>query len=216
MDYLARSCKVVKPSEIMTAEAEGSKNIIAITFDDAFAGVKEHAIPVLREFGLPAGIFVPAGRLGQKSGWEVFDDFEDANGMVINEEQILELDKDGFEIFSHTYSHPVLTEVNDGRLEVELVESKNLLEGIVGHEILAISYPYGAYDARICEAAERYGYKLGFTIEPDMVCGATRCLEIGRFSVSPQDSLLKFKLKNNGAYQVAKYLRCLKKSFVKA
>ncbi len=216
MDYLARRCVVVKPSEIMITDVAGSKNIIAITFDDGFVSVKEHAIPVLKELGLTAGMFVPAGNLGQQCGWEVFEDSGDANSMVMNADQILELDKDGFEIFSHTYSHPVLTEVNDSSLEAELVESKNLLERIIGHEVLAISYPYGAYDIRVCRAAEKAGYKLGCTIEPNLIVGATKPMEIGRFSVLPGDSLLKFKMKISGAYQITKYLRRLKRLFVKA
>jgi len=212
---LAHRCVVVKPSEIMTADVTDSKNIVAITFDDAFVGVKEHAIPVLKEFGLPAGIFVPAGKLGQQCGWEVCEDSGDANSMVMNADQILELDKDGFEIFSHTSSHPVLTEVNDSSLEAELVKSKSLLEGIVDHEVRGISYPYGAYDVRVCRAAEKAGYELGYTIEPSMVDTNTDYLKIGRFSVLPHDGLIKFKLKISGAYQITKYLRRLKKLFVK-
>ena len=213
---LAHRCIVVKPSEIMTADVAVSKNIVAITFDDAFVGVKKHAIPVLKEFGLSAAIFVPVGNLGQQTAWEVPENFGDTNSMVMNADQILELDQDGFEIFSHTCSHPVLTEITDSNLEAELAESKNLLEGIVGHEVLGISYPYGAYDTRVSIAAQECGYKLGFTIKPNVIDKTTRSLEIGRFKVSPQDSLLKFKLKISGAYQATKYLRRLKKLLLKA
>ena len=135
----------------------------------------------------------------------------DKNEVVMNKEQIKQLDRDGFEIFSHTWSHPVLTEIENGRLGAELLESKKLLEAIVGHKVTGISYPYGAYDVRVHKAVQRCGYKVGFTIEPSIINSATNCLEIGRVSVSPKDSLIKFRLKVSGAYQVVKYLQALKR-----
>jgi hypothetical protein len=66
------------------------------------------------------------------------------------------------------------------------------------------------HDARVCNVVQRCGYKLGFTIQPRIVDGKTNNLNIGRFSVSPRDSLFKFKLKVSGAYQAVRFLRVLK------
>lgn len=211
MEYLARRYTVVKASEIIDADVDGAKNSVAITFDDAFVSMMENAVPILKAYGLVAGIFVPAGYLGQKPRWEMPENYPDKNEIVISKEQIEQLDKEGFEIFSHTLSHPVLTEINDDRLETELVESKQELERIVNHEIIGISYPHGACGNRVCEAAERAGYKLGFTIEPSMVESSTDNLKIGRFSVSARENLFKFELKVSGAYQVVKFIRALKR-----
>lgn len=216
MEYLARRCTVVKASEIMAADVGEAKNVVAITFDDAFVNVMENAVPILREYGLLGDIFVPVGNLGQIPHWEMPENYPDKNETVMSKEQIEQLDKEGFEIFSHTLSHPVLTEIQDGRLDVELIESKQALEGIVGHEVIGISYPHGSYDTRVRKAAEKAGYKLGFTIEPDVVDKATGCLEIGRVSVSPKDSLIKLRLKVSGAYHVVTYLRTLKRTLIPA
>ena len=91
-----------------------------------------------------------------------------------------------------------------------MVCSKQALQGIVGHEISAISYPHGKHDERICNAAQKCGYKMGFTIEPRVVSAKTDDFRIGRFYVSPNDSLIKFKLKVSGAYEVENFLRTLK------
>ena len=211
MECLARSFTVVKPSEIITADRDGAKNLVAMTFDDAFVSVMGNVVPILKEYGLPAGIFVPVGNLGQKPDWKIPENYPDKNEVVMSKEQIRQLDKEGLEIFSHTLSHPVLTEIEDDRLKAELVESKQQLREIVNHEIIGISYPHGAYDARVCEATRRAGYKLGFTIEPELINSFTDALRIGRTAVSPDDSLTKFKLKANGAYQATKYLRGIKR-----
>jgi peptidoglycan/xylan/chitin deacetylase (PgdA/CDA1 family) len=215
MAYLAKNYSVLKASEIITASTDGADTMVAITFDDAFVSIKENAVPILKEHDLPAAIFVPAGNLGQHPRWDIRNIGSLEDGAIMSHEQIAELDNNGFEIFSHTLSHPVLTEAEDGRLEAELVGSKHALEKIVDHEVLAVSYPHGAYNAKVCKAAQRAGYKLGFTVDPGMVDTNTDCLRIGRFSVSPRDNLIKFKLKAKGAYQAVKFLRAIKALLLK-
>lgn len=207
MVYLANKCKVVKPSAIGTAPVEGPETLVAITFDDAFANVFENAVPILKKYGLTAGVFVPAGNIGQSPRWEMPEKCADKNETVMSQRQISELSDDGFEIFSHTVSHSLLTQIGEDRLRYELVESKEELEKLIGREVLGISYPHGAHDTTVCSAAKHAGYRLGFTIEPNTVDCSPDDLNIGRFAVSAADSMPKFRLKVNGAYQVVKYLR---------
>lgn len=209
MAYLAKNYHVVKASEIKRAKARG-RCVVAIMFDDAFASVTENAVPVLKKHGLTATIAVPTGNLGQSPKWYLEPGLSDKNEIVMTQRQIAELDRDGFEVFSHTVSHSVLTQIEDDRLHQELFQSKQALEEIVGHEVVGISYPHGAYDDRVCEAAKAAGYKLGFTIVPRLIHSFTDDLTIGRTSVSPDDNIIKFKLKASGAYQVRKYKKVSK------
>lgn len=211
MAYLAEKCSVVKPSRITTARADGAQFLVAITFDDAFVSVLENAVPVLKAFGLPVGISVPTGSLGSSPQWSIDDDCPDKNELIVSEQQVLELAKQGFEILSHTVSHRTLTELDDDGLRSEQADSKRAIEKIIGQEVLGISYPHGAYNAKVCEVAEDTGYQLGFTIKPCTVDCSPSDLAIGRFSVSAGDSLIKFKFKVRGAYQVANYLRATKR-----
>jgi len=216
MAYLARECRVVKPCDIVSMTTEGNRTIVAVTFDDAFVSVLENALPVLREYGLPAGISVPTGNIGRRPDWPMAPDCPDKDDIVMNEPQIAALDREGFEILSHTVSHPALTDLNEAELEVELTKSRQDLEHIVGHDVSAICYPYGAYDARVHSATRKAGYTLGFTIDPGIVDGTVDCLRIGRFVVSPRDNLTAFRLKANGAYQVVRPLRSLKRMLVRS
>ncbi len=209
MAYLTENYSVIKPSEIRRPPASATGRIVALTFDDSFKSLMENVVPVLKEHKLPAGIFVPTRDLGRQLSWEMPDDCPDKHETVMSEEQIAELDTDGFEIFSHTVSHPVLTEIEDEMLEAELADSRASLEEIVAHQVVAVSYPYGAHDLRTCRAARAAGYQFGFTIEPHVVDGSTDPMRIGRFSVCPHDSLLKFKLKACGAYGVVGTLKAV-------
>ena len=201
MTYLVKKCIVVSPSKIKTSVTSEAKVMVAIIFDDAFESIFNNARPILKELGLVAGISVPVGNIGQRPYWKT--PFHDASEeeKVMNKEQIVELDNDKFEILSHAFSHSMLTKINDSELDVELVNSKHILEKLVGHEVVGVVYPYGACDARVCNAAQKAGYKFGFTIEPSMVDDTTDNLMIGRFRTFPHDNLFTFKLKVNGAYQ---------------
>lgn len=211
MEYLAKECLVVKPCDIYNMSIEGHRAVVAVTFDDAFVSVLENAMPVLREYGIPAGIFVPTGNIGRRPDWTMASDCPDKDEIVMNEQQIVALDKEGFEILSHAVSHSRLTDLNETDLEIELNQSKQHLERILGHEVSAISYPHGALDVNVHEVARKAGYTLGFTVDPNIVDNAIDSLRIGRFSVSPRDSLRVFKLKVSGACRVANYLRGLKR-----
>src|SRR6185503_7057468 len=80
-------------------------------------------------------------------------------------EQAREMDGAGIEIGSHTVTHPILTGVNDERLEAELRESRSRLEARLGRRVELFCYPNGNYDARVKRAAEAAGYRSAVTIE---------------------------------------------------
>ncbi|MCK5271063.1 MAG: polysaccharide deacetylase family protein [Sedimentisphaerales bacterium] len=203
--------KVVKISEIMTACAKVERAVVAISFDDAFVSILENALPSLEEFGFPASIAVPTANLAQPPQWDISAGSSHVREIVMSDKQIEEVDEDGFELISHTASHPKLTRISDSQLKHELEDSKKTLESITGCEVVAICYPHGDYDARVCHAAQEAGYRLGFTMEPYRADESPGNFEIGRFSVSARDGLTKFRLKINGAYQMLRYLRMLKR-----
>jgi peptidoglycan/xylan/chitin deacetylase (PgdA/CDA1 family) len=75
LTMVARSHQVVALSELLARWAQGrsTRGLVAVTFDDAYAGVARWAVPVLRDLGMPATIFVAAGpaRSGGAYWWDV-------------------------------------------------------------------------------------------------------------------------------------------------
>ena len=215
MAFLAKKCTVVKASDILTYKAGDKKSIVSITFDDAYECVKEIAIPILNKYNLPATIFVPLGNMGHKPEWDIPDTCPYKNEIIMNEHDIKELDLKGYEMLAHSFSHRLLTKIETSSLKDEILRSKNILEALVGHEVPGMSYPNGAYNDKICEAAKQAGYQYGFTIEPYIADYSPSNMEIGRFSVEPHEGLLTFRLKIIGAYQAIRYLRNIKSYLIK-
>lgn len=71
MRWLVERYEVVSLRELARRMATGGRlrKVAAITFDDGYAGVYENAVPVLRDRGLPATVFVVADAPGAREGF---------------------------------------------------------------------------------------------------------------------------------------------------
>jgi peptidoglycan/xylan/chitin deacetylase (PgdA/CDA1 family) len=74
-------------------------------------------------------------------------------------EQAGDLLQRGWEIGSHTCSHPFLTQCDDETLERELTVSREVIEKRLG-SCSTIAYPYGDHDERVMAATRAAGYTL--------------------------------------------------------
>jgi peptidoglycan/xylan/chitin deacetylase (PgdA/CDA1 family) len=71
MQLLARCFNVLPLPEAMTRLAAGTlpPRAVCVTFDDGYRSTHDLALPVLKEFGLPATVFVSTGYLGSGTMW---------------------------------------------------------------------------------------------------------------------------------------------------
>lgn len=71
LDEICRRFDVVVLDTISEAASSHARPRIAITFDDAYEGVLEHALPELKQRGLPATVFVAPALLGLTPWWDI-------------------------------------------------------------------------------------------------------------------------------------------------
>jgi peptidoglycan/xylan/chitin deacetylase (PgdA/CDA1 family) len=75
LDYIGRHFRFVSIDEIGKQTASGvpfSRPVAAVTFDDGYRDVYEHAYPILKRKGIPAAVFVVTDLVGRPS-WQVHD-----------------------------------------------------------------------------------------------------------------------------------------------
>jgi len=65
----------------------------------------------------------------------------------------------GFEICSHSMTHPYLTDLSRDQLIWEVQASKHVLENIFQKPVLGFCYPFNAYNDFVKEAVRSVGYK---------------------------------------------------------
>lgn len=186
----------------------------AVTFDDAFVSVVEHALPELHARSIPCTIFVPTGSLGHRPGW-IGTSHPDGGEVVASAEMLRAIAADPLVgIGSHSVSHPNFRRLEDAAAREEMIRSKRDLETLLGAPVRSFSFPHGAYTPRSLELARECGYTRVFTIEPERLSGAPEGFTIGRVRVEPTDWPIEFRLKAVGAYRWMVHASALKRRLV--
>jgi peptidoglycan/xylan/chitin deacetylase (PgdA/CDA1 family) len=157
------------------AIASFAPKTVAITFDDGTETDLLLAAPILRECGFCATFYITSGWTGQPG--------------YLSESQLRELSGMGFEIGSHSMTHPYLSDLDDAALRRELVDSKLRLEQIVGKPVEHFSCPGGRYDSRVVHIAREAGYRSVATSNIQLNGSGTDQFALGRIAVMRNTSL---------------------------
>lgn len=143
-------CNVIGLDRLLDAlsgRADLPANPAVISFDDGYAGNRNHALPILQRFGFTATFFVVSRKIG--------DPF------MMNWEQLRELHAAGMLVESHTASHPLLSQLGESATRLELEESKRVIEQNVGAAVRFISLPNGDSNHFYPSIAGELGYLAG-------------------------------------------------------
>ena len=195
---IERGYEGVTFAEAVENGAGGRK--VAVTFDDAYLSVRDLAFPILSRLGLRGTVFAPTEYVGIDGpmSWPGIDDWvggpHERELRPMSWEDLRGLADAGWEVGSHTRTHPRLTEVDDdGALALELDGSRQACEDRLGRSCPSLAYPYGDVDDRVVAAARAAGYRQAATL-PARWHQATR-LAWPRVWVGPADDERRFKLK---------------------
>jgi len=194
---VARGYRGVTFSEAVSAAPH--EKIVAVTFDDAYRSVLELARPILDRFELPATVFAPSDGVdsGGPLSWPGVDRWlggpHEQELVPMSWEQLRALAAAGWEIGSHTATHPHLTQVGDDALADELTRSKAACERHLGSPCTSLAYPYGDVDARVVAATARAGYAAAAAL-PERLSSRDP-LDWPRIGVYRADDDRRFRLK---------------------
>jgi len=158
----------VSEMERIRRQGDLPRRSVAITFDDGYASVAR-AREILARAGYPATVFVVTRftQSGQPLRWPGIDHWLQtayAHEMEpLSWDALESLREAGWEIGSHTVTHPSLPDLDDATLARELAESRRVIVEHLG-DCRTVAYPYGAADARVAAATAAAGYEAGCTL----------------------------------------------------
>ncbi|EDS78171.1 polysaccharide deacetylase family protein [Clostridium botulinum C str. Eklund] len=127
------------------------KKSVVLTFDDGYKDNYDTAYPILKKYGFKATVFVITNCIG--------------TGEYLTEEQLKEMDKNGFDVESHTANHETLTELSYDKQYETVAKSKERLEKLLNKKVKYIAYPCGKYNNDTVKAVENAGYKMAVTTD---------------------------------------------------
>jgi peptidoglycan/xylan/chitin deacetylase (PgdA/CDA1 family) len=146
------------------------RKTVVLTFDDALRSVLERAFPILSRLGVPATVFVPTAHTdgAQRAAWPGHDVWvgtpHERELECMTWDELRHLAQAGWEVGSHTRSHPRLTQIDDRALRGELIGSKEDCEDQLGQRCDSLAYPYSDYDDRVVRATREAGYLFAATV----------------------------------------------------
>lgn len=166
MERLARRGWRTLGLDALIACARGERAVgdreLAVTFDDAYRGLRDHAFPVLEALGFGAVCFVITDYAGRLNRWDVA--YGGRRFAHLAWRDMRRWQGRGIEFASHTATHPRLTWLDDGAVARELGDSRRALAAALGEPCRAVSYPFGAASARVRLLAAAEGYDAAFSL----------------------------------------------------
>ncbi len=181
-------------------EGPGGRGTLVVTFDDAYRSVLELGLPILERLGVPGTVFAPTDHIGSERPmvWPGIDQWlggpHEHELVPMSWDELAGLADRGWEVGSHTCSHPRLTQTDDALLAGELRQSKERCEEALGGECTSLAYPYGDHDERVIEATREAGYAAAAAL-PSPLTAASNAYSYPRIGIYHRDGGGRFALK---------------------
>jgi peptidoglycan/xylan/chitin deacetylase (PgdA/CDA1 family) len=147
---------------------------IVISFDDGYRSVAVTALPHMKRRSWPGVLNLTVKNLRVSGGLSAF--------------KVRMLIAAGWELASHTLTHPDLTGLDERALAREVTRSRAVLRSRFGVPVDFFCYPAGRYDSSVIRAVRRAGY-LGATTTVEGLARPRKPYELRRVRVSASDGV---------------------------
>ena len=198
-----RVVDVVEAGRLLSGR-EPLDRVVALSFDDGYRDVAEHALPVLERHGFRATVFIATAVI---DGTAHFTWYE-RQPPVLGWSDIAALDRgSAFTFEAHTLTHPNLTALAPAAAEREIAGSRSALEERLGRAVAGFCYPGGVYGERERELVARAGFAVATTCEPGANTWESDLLALRRTAIDGGDRLNDFRAKLAGGHDRPSILR---------
>jgi peptidoglycan/xylan/chitin deacetylase (PgdA/CDA1 family) len=147
---------------------------IVISFDDGYLSHYTHAAPVLKRLRWPGVLNLEINNVLTPGD--------------ISPRQVRSLVAAGWEIDSHTLTHPDLTQISPAQLRDELVRSRAFLRRRFGVRADYFCYPAGRFNAAVEAEVRRAGYRMATTTQPGLASAKGDRYALNRIRVDGNDT----------------------------
>ena len=146
VERLARSAS--PPMDLDTLLSPATQAGVSLTFDDGMQSVVKSALPVLRDHGVPAHLFLPTEHVGRDNRWPGQPAAAPLFSLM-NWNDVESCHSGGMRIESHSASHADLRTLSADAAEADCARADTAIERCVGRMPRYLAYPYGHFNAAI-------------------------------------------------------------------
>ena len=135
---------------------------VVLTFDDAYTDFYSAALPVLREHGFRATLYVPTAYVGGTTRFNV--SLGEENRAVLSWQALADIAAEGIEVAAHSHTHPQLDACRRRSSARRPGRSRALLEDELGVAVEGFAYPFGYWNRAARDAVAAAGYRYAFAV----------------------------------------------------
>lgn len=123
---------------------------IVVTLDDGYDDAYNYSFPIAKKYNINLDWMVPSGLLNNP-GYMTWDQLKDASQNSL------------IHIYNHSWSHAALGDVDNAKLDQEVVLSNQQLESGLGKKISVFTYPYGTFSTSTINYLKEHGFVGGIS-----------------------------------------------------
>lgn len=164
--------------QMLTKNIRPQSKCVLITLDDGFRDSYQTALPILKNDGLHATVFMIGKSIGKHNH--------------LTRSELIQMNGNVISIQSHTIHHLELSQLTLAEQKSELVRSKALFDRLLHQNTMVISYPAGRYNSETLKLDRQAGYKMAVTTEPGAATKSQGLFALHRIRIVPGMSLSGF------------------------
>ncbi|UPA22215.1 SH3 domain-containing protein [Candidatus Peribacteria bacterium] len=103
----------------------------------------------------------------------------------ITQKTLLNLMANGFDVQPNTHTGDDLRALTNAQVELELKQSRKIIEDLTNKDVVAVAYPQGGSNDRVMELASQAGYLMGLGTGSDKVFTRDQLLNIPGIDIFP-------------------------------
>ncbi len=174
-------------------------NAVLVTIDDGCQSLYREALPILRDYQVPAIAFVSAGLVGAST---ISTDHPEPYATW---DELGQLRDAGVEIGSHAFDHRSLGRMDGAAARDQAVHSRELISARIGSPTRSFAYPFGTradFDTETDRLLADAGYQIAFNSLHGAIRPGMEPISLPRVKIEGGEGLLMFQLACRGAMDV--------------
>ncbi len=181
-EYKQKGFRFVSIDEVSEILEKGrvDKPFVCITFDDGYRDNYTDALPILKKEQVPFTVYVTTGFIDNKQSMWWYPN----ERLGLSRDELLNLDAEPLcTICAHTITHPKLENLSVQEQRVEIKQSKQDLESLLGHSVAHFSYPHGSYNDDTIGIIKECGFRTGLMAWGGVVRKGDDALQLHRIEL---------------------------------
>ncbi|TGE25717.1 glycosyltransferase [Hymenobacter aquaticus] len=177
------------------AFANGEKDLrefparpIILTFDDGYTDNYTNLLPLMQHYGYRGVIYLLGDEQVRYNFWDVDSDPAEPRCEIMSPEQKRAFVAAGWEIGAHTLTHANLPTVPLEQAAREIAESKQLLEQLLGAEVVSFAYPYGSSNEALKKLVRDAGFAFGVSTDTGGMHLEDDRFQVFRINMFPEET----------------------------